>query len=75
MNLYKLYNGLGHWFVIAKSYDSATKLLETELNKADYGFFDKRKVTKIELFAELIEDSFQAGQLNFSSGHTLIIEP
>lgn len=51
MNLYLLENQLGIWYVLEKDPTSAQRTLEEKLKEADYGFFEKRRVFKIELIA------------------------
>jgi len=47
MNLYKCQLEKDHYFVTATSVDEAEKILESALNKAEYGFSAHRKVISI----------------------------
>ena len=57
--LYKLVNGIGIYWVIAKDPTDAENKLTALLDKADYGFSKNRVVKEIHLIAEEIyEGSF-----------------
>lgn len=59
MNLYKVTNGVGEFYAIAKDYGEAQVRVESFLDEEDYGFSSKRKTLKIELIAtECLTDSF-----------------
>jgi uncharacterized protein YtpQ (UPF0354 family) len=60
LNLYRLTNGLGVYFVVATDPTAAQAKLYERLNRGDgYGFYEERKVSDIHLIAEQItEDSF-----------------
>lgn len=64
MNLYKLTNKIGDYYVVAPNETKARECLETALDSADYGFSGQRIVTNIELVAEQIKQF--AGKPNFS---------
>lgn len=51
MKLYRLTNEIDVWYVIAEHPTEAEEKLVKHLNEADYGFTDKRKVSRIELLA------------------------
>ena len=72
MNLYKLSNGLGSWWVIEKDPTSAQEDLESRLNNKGYGYRDKRKVTQIELIAEELTSGLNQ-EYFFSSGNNLLL--
>lgn len=63
--------GLGDFYLVALSPNEAKERLETCLNKADYGFFDKRKITNIKILADEITD-FPEGKKHFSGGSKLL---
>ena len=51
-NLYRITTfRLGDFYVVASSFDAAKEALESRLDKADYGFFDYRRITNIECVA------------------------
>lgn len=54
--LYKLENGLGVYWTIAKDPTEAQNKVESYLNNADYGFSEKRKVFQIAVMAEAADD-------------------
>lgn len=59
MNLYKITNGVGEFYSIAKDYGEAQHNVETLLDKEDYGFYVKRKALNIELIATgVLGDNF-----------------
>lgn len=72
MKLYRLLNQLGIYYVVANDPTDAENRLMSLLNRADYGFSDKRKVREIEVLAEELNE-FPRGKPNFSSGHSLIL--
>jgi len=74
MNLYRLTNKLGQWYMIAENPSEASDYLESQLTIADYGFFDERKVIQWELIASEVKDDFHNQKLNFSSGNKLLIK-
>ncbi len=74
MNLYLLTtSGLGDFYLVAKSPNDAESKLNTLLDRADYGFRQKRKVENIRLLSEEVTE-FPAGIPNFSSGNRLVLE-
>lgn len=74
MKLYLLTtSGLGDFYLVAKSPNDAESKLSTLLDKADYGFREKRKVENIRLLSEEVGE-FPAGRPNFSSGNRLVLE-
>lgn len=73
MNLYRLKNRIGHYYVIAANTLEAQDLLMAKLNENDFGFFDSRKVTEIYLIAEEAIDS--SGRTFFAGGQNLILPP
>lgn len=73
MNLYRLKNELGIYYVIASDPTTAQKMLESKLDITDYGFFRQRKVTEIMLLAEEAIDS--KGDPFFSPEKNLILKP
>lgn len=76
MNLYLLSTKkLDDFYLLANNPLEAQTSLEHELNKADYGFYDDRKVVNIRLLAEEIEVANKSDKLNFSSKKKLIIVP
>lgn len=51
-NLYRITTyRLGDFNVVASSFDDAAMALKTRLDNADYGFFDYRRITRIECLA------------------------
>lgn len=73
VNLYLLSTvGLGDFYLISPDPTSAERLLESLLNKADYGLSDKRKVIRISILTSELGE-FPSGKPNFSSGNKLII--
>lgn len=72
MNLYLLETQkLGDFYLIAKTPNDAKDKLEGDLDKADYGFSDDRKVKVITLLAEELGE-FPEGTPNFSSKNKLL---
>lgn len=71
MKLYKLTNKLGSYYVVATDPTSAAVRLFSLLSEADYGFYEERKVSHIEVIAD--ELTKFAKKPNFSSGNTLIL--
>ncbi len=72
MKLYLLTTkGLGDFYSVARNPNEAELKLKALLDKADYGFSDKRKVENIKLLAEEL-DAFPEGKPFFSSGNNLI---
>jgi len=55
MKLYQLTNGIGTYWVVAEHPTEAQEKLESNLNKADYGFGKDRVTKTITLIAENIE--------------------
>lgn len=72
MNLYLLTNGLGDWYVIADDPTSAQKDLESRLELEDYGFYQKRPVTNIQLLAQELTSGLNQKWF-FSSSHNLLL--
>ena len=72
MNLYKLTNKLGSWWVIAKDPTSAQEDLEGRLNLEEYGFSNERHVTEIKLIANELTSGLNQKWF-FSSGSTLLL--
>ena len=58
MNLYKIENGIGTYWVIAAHPTEAEQKLKKILNDADYGFYDKREMKSIHLVAKAITDNW-----------------
>lgn len=58
MNLYKIFNGIGEFYCVAKDYGEAQLRVESFLDEEDYDFSAKRKTLKIELIAESLGDNF-----------------
>lgn len=59
MNLYKITNGLGIYYTVAKDYGEAQKNVEDLLNKQNYSF-NSRCAYNIELIATSdLSDSFK----------------
>lgn len=59
MNLYKITNGLGEFYCVAKDYGEAQLKTESFLDEEDYGLFTRRKTLRIELIAtESLGDNF-----------------
>ena len=65
--------GFGEFYIIAKTATEAQTKLETELNRADYGFSNARRVTNIKILAHEIGIRNERGELDFSSKNQLII--
>ena len=63
---------LGDFFVVATNYDEAEQKVAKNLNKADYGFNDRRVVSNIKLLASEITE-FPKGKPNFSVDGDIII--
>lgn len=58
MNLYRLHNGIGDYWVVATDPTQAeSKLKEVLDHGSGYGFSSDRQVTQINLIAESIEKS------------------
>jgi len=73
MKLYLLSTqGLGDFYLVAKSPNDAEAKLKGLLDLADYGFSDKRKVDNIKLLAEELGE-FPEAKPFFSSGNRLIL--
>ena len=67
MNLYKLINEIGIYWVVADDPTSAEKKLMSVLNAGDgYGFSGKRKVMEIHLIAEQITENPRSLSFPFS---------
>ena len=64
--LYKITNGIGDYWVIAKHPTEAEEKLLKLLNEADYGFDDNRKAKNISIVAD------EAGDTRFISGKYLL---
>lgn len=55
MNLYKVTtSGIGCFYVISTDFTSASDIVKSTLDKADYGFTHKREVKEIELVTKEI---------------------
>lgn len=61
--LFRVHTGFGDCYVVAGDYTEASDMVEKRLNDADYGPYDNRVVTKVELIAE---ESFFVGKQEFS---------
>ena len=61
--LFRVHTGFGDCYVVAGDYTEASDMVEKRLNDADYGPYDNRVVTKVELIAE---EYFFAGKQQFS---------
>lgn len=72
MNLYKLTNTLGEWYVIAEDPTKAQRALEYRLRQENYGFDNYREVFKIEKITEMVKPALNSKWF-FSSGNKLII--
>jgi len=73
MNLYLIKTkGLGDYYVVDKTTNDAIYKLKSLLDRAEYGFFNHRKVASIDILTSEI-DEFPAGTPNFSSDNTLIL--
>lgn len=60
MNLYKITNGLGIYYTVAKDYGEAQHNIEDFLDKQDYGFSSHRCVLNIQLIATSdLSDNFE----------------
>ena len=76
MKLFHVANKLGHFYVVARSFDEAADAIGKRLSAASYGYFWERRVECIEEMA--IQDiSQRTGQQNFSSqiGNLIVVEP
>lgn len=63
MNLYKLTNGLGDYWVVSTDPTAAQDRLHQVLEYGDYGFRDERKVKNVELIAEeIVSHTFITGK-------------
>lgn len=69
--LFRITNGLGTFYVVAKSFDAAAKALESRLDKADYGFYQHREAQTIEQIAT--EHFFNGSQQFDQNKDNLII--
>lgn len=72
MNLYKVHNGLGDWWIIATDPTSAQNDIEDRLDIESYGLSCKRKVTSIELIASELVSGLSM-EWFFSSRSTLLL--
>lgn len=72
MNLYKLTNGFGNWYVVETDPTAAKLALEHRLTKEDYGFFKDREVCNIEVVAKMVKPALNSKWF-FSNGCRLII--
>jgi hypothetical protein len=72
MNLYKLTNNLGEWYVIAEDPTKAQRALEYRLRQEGYGFDNYRKVFKIEKISEMVKPALNSKWF-FSSGNKLVV--
>ena len=76
LKLFHVANKLGHFYVVAHSFDEAAEAISKRLCDASYGYFWERRVESIEEMA--IQDiSLTTGQQNFSSqlGNLIVVEP
>ena len=76
MNLYSLTNGIGTFYVVANDPTEAKLLLESNLDKADYGFSVDREVVTVVLLTHEVTSNFN-GKPSFcmkSVGNRLIIK-
>ena len=64
--------GLGDYYVIAKTLNDAEKLLNTQLDEADYGFSSDRIVRNIRIVTSEIKIGFN-GRLSFDNDTRMII--
>lgn len=72
LTLYLLSCGLGDYYVAATDPTEAEKLLIETLDRADYGFYERRKVTNIKVLTEQI--TARDGKPWISKEHGLIIQ-
>lgn len=49
--LFRITNGLGTFYVVAKSFDAAAEALKSRLDKAYYGFYQHREAQTIDQIA------------------------
>ena len=63
---------LGDYYIIAETPNDAEKLLETQLNEADYGFSSNRIVRNIKILTNEIKIGFN-DKLNFNDDNRMII--
>lgn len=74
INLYRVTTSrLGDFYVVASSFDAAKEALESRLEKADYGFFDYRRVTNIELVATETWSYADENKQNFHDNMTDLV--
>lgn len=64
--LFRVHTGFGYCYVVAGDYTEASDMVEKRLNDADYGPYDNRVVTMVELIAE---ETFFAGKQQFYGFH------
>lgn len=65
-------DGLGDYYIIAETPNDAEKLLETQLNEADYGFSRDRVIRNIKILTNEIKIAFN-GKLDFNDDNRMII--
>jgi len=65
-------DGLGDYYIIAETPNDAEKILEIQLNEADYGFNSGRIVRNIKIITNEIKIGFN-GKLNFNNDNRMII--
>lgn len=70
--LYRVTNGIGQYYVVSRSFNEASELLQRRLERADYGYTDRRKVKSIDLIAS--EHFYRDKQLFCDSDYNLIVE-
>lgn len=70
LKLFQLTNRLGHFYVIAHSFDEADMLLKWRLDRADYGYPSAREVSTISCLA--VEHFYNDSQF-FSGDNTNLI--
>ena len=56
--LYKITNGIGTYWVVATDPTAACNKLKDMLDKADYGFYNKRKPTEIVVVSEQAREGY-----------------
>ena len=76
MKLFHVANKLGHFYVVAHSFDEAADAIAERLNAASYGYLWERRVESIEEMA--IQDfNHNTGEQIFNDqiGNLIVIEP
>ena len=72
LTLYLLTCELGDYYVAATDPTEAVRLLTETLDRADYGYYEKRKVTNIKVLSKQITE--RNGKPWVSDEHRLIIQ-